>query len=224
MNPCLIVLEAFQSFLKNLEMEQISAVLTVCPVLATSAELNNFIEILTPMAIGLVNQLGIDSSSIKSIVTCLSKYVSSPYDSQRIAAVGLYSQLIPLKPSGEIASVVMLHLSAALGNFFFFCFKLSETQFSPVCTGDPNPLVRGFAIRGLAYIGDLSEHDINKYLESSLSALLKGIDDYNANCFINIPLESMRGLSRVLTTISGHKMENFQVRSKIEMHVRYTIE
>lgn len=78
-------------------------------------------------------------------------------------------------------------------------------------SGDPNPLVRGFAIRGLAYIGDLSEHDIDKHLETSLSALLKGIDDYNANCFINIPLESMRGLSRVLTTISGHKMDNFQV-------------
>lgn len=115
MNPCLIVLEAFQFFLQNLEMEQISAVLTVCPVLATSTELNNFIEILTPMAIGLVNQLGINSSLIKQVVTCFSKYISSPYDAQRIAAVGIYSQLIPLKPSGEIASVIMLHLSAALG-------------------------------------------------------------------------------------------------------------
>ncbi|XP_037026601.1 maestro heat-like repeat-containing protein family member 1 [Bradysia coprophila] len=197
MNPCLIVLETFQSFLQNLEMEQICAVLTVCPVLATSTELNNFIEILTPMAIGLVNQLGINSSSIKQVVTCLSKYISSPYDAQRIAAVGIYSQLIPLKPSGEIASVIMLHLSAALG--------------------DPNPLVRGFAIRGLAYVGDLSEHDVNKYLETSLSALLKGIDDFNANCFINIPLESMRGLSRVLTTVSGHKMENFQVSLAIRI-------
>ncbi|KAJ6639089.1 Maestro heat-like repeat-containing protein family member 1 [Pseudolycoriella hygida] len=197
MNPCLIVLETFQSFLKNLDMEQIHAVLTVCPVLATSTELNNFIEILTPLAIGLVNQLGINSTSIKQIVTCLSKYVSSPYDSQRIAAVGVYSQLIPLKPSGEIASVIMLHLSAALG--------------------DPNPLVRGFAIRGLAYIGDLSEHDINKYLETSLSALLKGIDDFNANCFINIPLESMRGLSRVLTSVSGEKIDNFQVSLAIRI-------
>lgn len=125
MNPCLIVLEAFQSFLKNLEMEQISAVLTVCPVLATSTELNNFIEILTPMAIGLVNQLGINSTSIKNVVTCLSKYVSSPYDSQRIAAVGVYSQLIPLKPSGEIASVIMLHLSAALGKWFII-FKTKK--------------------------------------------------------------------------------------------------
>lgn len=76
-------------------------------------------------------------------------------------------------------------------------------------------MVRGFAIRGLAYIGDLSEHDIDKHLETSLSALLKGIDDYNANCFINIPLESMRGLSRVLTTISGQKMDNFQVWTQL---------
>lgn len=120
MNPCLIVLEAFQSFLQNLEMEQISAVLSVCPVLATSTELNNFIEILTPMAIGLVNQLGINSASIKQVVTCLSKYISSPYDAQRIAAVGIYSQLIPLKPTGEIASVIMLHLSAALGKAILF--------------------------------------------------------------------------------------------------------
>lgn len=131
MNPCLIVLETFQSFLKNLEMDQISAVLTVCPVLATSTELNNFIEILTPMAIGLVNQLGINSTSIKHVVTCLSKYVSSPYDAQRIAAVGIFSQLIPLKPNGEIASVIMLHLSAALGKMMI-CLKglLQRNQIS----------------------------------------------------------------------------------------------
>lgn len=191
MNPCLVVLQTFQSLLANLEMEQICAVLSVCPHLASSAELNNFMELMTPMAVGLVNQLGITSAHLSQTVTVLSRYVSSPYDPQRIAAVGLYSQLIPLKPSGEIASVIMLHLNSALS--------------------DPNPLVRGFCVRGLAYVGELSPHDIEKYSEISLSALLKGVDDFNADCLINVPLESMLGLSRIMTSLPRDKLENFQV-------------
>lgn len=191
MNPCLVVLETFQSFLGNLEMEQISAVLTVCPHLASSSELNNYMELLTPMAVGVVNQLGITSSAMAHLITTLSKHISSPYDHQRIASVGLFSQIVPLKPSGEISDVIMLHLNSALS--------------------DPNPLVRGFCIRGMAYVGNLTEHDVTKYSEMSLAALLKGIDDFNPNCFINIPLESMRGLSRIVTALPGDKLETFQV-------------
>lgn len=66
---------------------------------------------------------------------------------------------MPLKPCGEISSVIMLHLSSALS--------------------DPNPVVRGLCIRGLAFVGNLSEHDIDKYSETAITALLKGIDDYN---------------------------------------------
>lgn len=204
MNPCLIVLETFQSFLENLEMNQIAAVLSVCPHLANSSELNNFMEILTPMAVGLVNQLGISSSNLKQIISMLSKYVASPYDAQRIAAVGLYSQMVPLKPTGEIASVIMLHLNSALN--------------------DPNPLIRGFCIRGFAYVGNLSQHDIDKYSETSLSALLKGIDDNNnsiTNSFINIPLESVCGLSRLLTTLPNDKLETFQISLAIRIRPFY---
>lgn len=201
MNPCLIVLESFQKLLNTLDMEQLLTVLSVCPHLASSAELNNFIDLLTPMAVGLVNQLGITSIQLKQTVTALTKYVSSPYDSQRIAAIGLFSQLVPLlKPSlnpspgkqtDEITSVIMLHLNSALN--------------------DPNPLVRGLCIRGLAYVGTLSEYEIDKYSEISLSALLKGVDDYTPSCLINVPLESMLGLSRILQTLPGEKLENFQV-------------
>lgn len=201
MNPCLIVLETFQSFLDTLEMDQIAAVLSVCPHLASSSELNNFMEILTPMAVGLVNQLGISSSYLKQVIATLSKYVASPYDAQRIAAVGLYSQMVPLKPTGEIASVIMLHLSSALS--------------------DPNPLIRGFCVRGFAYVGHLCQHDIDKYSEASVSALLKGVDDNNPNSFINIPLESLRGLSRVLTTLPADKMETFQISLSIRIRPFY---
>lgn len=191
MSPCGIVVETFQALLGNLEMEQILAVLSVCPHLASSAQLNNFMDILTPMAVGLVNEMGITSSHFSQTVTVLSRYVSSPYDGQRIAAVGLYAQLIPLKPTGEIVSVIMLHLNSALS--------------------DPNPLVRGLCVRGLAHIGTLAEHDIDKYSEISLSALLKGVDDFNADCLINVPLESMLGLSRILNSLPRDKLENFQV-------------
>lgn len=197
MNPCLIVLETFQKFLDNLEMEQISAVLTVCPNLANSAELNNFMDLLTPMAVGVVNQLGITSSALGHLVTTMTKYISSPYDPQRVASVGLFSQIVPLKPTGDISSVIMLHLNSALS--------------------DPNPLVRGFCVRGMAYVGNLAEHDVEKYSEMSLSALLKGIDDFNSNCYINIPLESMKGLSRIVTALPGDKLETFQVSLAIRI-------
>ena len=151
-------------------------------------------EILTPMAVALSNELGKNSSSFSHTVNALSKYVSSPYDPQRIAAIGLFSQLVPLKPNGELTSVIMLHLNSALN--------------------DPNPLVRGFCIRGLAYVGELNPHDVDKYSEICLSALLKGVDDFNADCLINIPLESMLGLSKILKTLPREKLENFQVKNK----------
>ena len=204
MNPCTIVLETFQFFLVNLEFEQLSAVLSVCPNLASSAELNNFMELLTPMANGLVSQLGITSTALSQVITALSKYISSPYDPHRISSVGLFSQIVPLKPSGEISSVIMLHLNSALS--------------------DPNPLVRGFCIRGMAFVCSLTDRDIDKHSEMSLSALLKGIDDFNANCFINIPLESMRGLSRIVTALPTDKLESFQVNKlKRLMNVRHRL-
>lgn len=94
LNPCLIVLEAFRAFLNNLEMEQVVTALAQCPQLANSSDLSNFIEMLTPVAISLSDQFSINSSAMKQIVTSLTKYVSSPYDGQRIAAVGFFSQVV----------------------------------------------------------------------------------------------------------------------------------
>uniref|UniRef100_W8B438 HEAT repeat-containing protein 7A n=1 Tax=Ceratitis capitata TaxID=7213 RepID=W8B438_CERCA len=197
LNPCQIVLDTFQAFLGNLEMEQIATVLTVHTQLASSTDLKHFIELLTPIAIGLVNQLQVGSSTMKHVVTALSKYVASPYDGQRIAAVGLFSRLVPLKPCGEISSVIMLHLSSALS--------------------DPNAVVRGISIQGLGYVGSLTEHDIEKYTETAVTALLKGIDDTVSDCLINIPLESMRGLARVLQTLPSDRLESFHVSLAIRI-------
>lgn len=69
----------------------------------------------------------------------------------------------------------------------------------------------------MAYLCNLTEHDIDKYSEICLTALLKGIDDYNANCFINIPLESMRGLSQILQSLPQDKFEMFQVSLAIRI-------
>lgn len=197
MNPCQKAIDTLRVFLDNLEMEQVSAVLTIFPQLANSKDLGSFIELLTPMAIGLVNHFSVNSSAMKQLVVALSKYISSPYDGQRIAAIGLYSQLVPLKPCGEISSVIILHLNSSLN--------------------DPNSLVRGLCIKGLGFICNLTEHDFVKYSESSLSALLKGVDDFNTNSLINIPLESMRGLSRILKTIPGDGLEMFQVTLAIRI-------
>ncbi|XP_055615310.1 maestro heat-like repeat-containing protein family member 1 isoform X2 [Toxorhynchites rutilus septentrionalis] len=197
LNPCQIALDTFKTFLDTLDMQQISNVLNVCPTLGSSTNLNSFIEILTPLSVATASEVGINSTMMKQIVTKLSKHVSSPYDTQRIASTGFYSHLVPLKPCGEIASVIMLHLNSSLN--------------------DPNPLVRGLSIRGMAYLCNLTEHDIDKYSEICLTALLKGIDDYNANCFINIPLESMRGLSQILQSLPQHKFEMFQVSLAIRI-------
>lgn len=157
LNPCQIILETFQQFLDSLEMEQISTVLTVHTHLASSTDLKNFIELLTPMAIGLSNQIDINSNEMKNVVTTLSKYVSSPYDGQRVAAVGLFSRLVPLKPCGEVSTLIMNHLTSALS--------------------DPNAVVRGVSIQGMGYVGNLSEEDIEKYDETAITALIKGIED-----------------------------------------------
>lgn len=191
--PCQVVLESFQALLLNLGMEQIAMVLTICPNLSSNADLSKFIELLTPMAVGLVGQLGIGSTQLSQTVQALTRSVASPYDPQRIAAIGLYSQLVPLRPSGDIASVIMLHLNSALT--------------------DPNALVRGLCVRGLAFVAVLGEHEVDKYSEICLSALLKGVNDFNGDqCAINVPLESMLGLSRILNALPREKLENFQVR------------
>lgn len=197
MNPCQIVIDGFQIFLDNLEMEQLVQVLDIHPHLASSVDLNKFMELLTPMASALVRQLEMTSPAMTKVIHALSKYISSPYDHQRIAAVGLYSQIIPLQPSSDLTAIIMQHLNSALG--------------------DPNALVRGFCIRGMAYVGNLNEHDVDKYSEMSLSALLKGIDDHNANCHINIPLESLHGLSRIVMALHKDKLETFQVSLAIRI-------
>ncbi|XP_058812220.1 maestro heat-like repeat-containing protein family member 1 [Topomyia yanbarensis] len=197
LNPCQIALDTFKAFLETLEMQQIFNVLDVCSNLGSSTDLHSFIEILTPLSIATAGEVGINSTTMKQIVTTLSKYVSSPYDTQRVASTGFYSHLVPLKPCGEISSVIMLHLNSSLN--------------------DPNPLVRGLSIRGMAYLCSLTEHDIDKYSEMCLTALLKGIDDYNQNCFINIPLDSMLGLSKILQTLPHNKFEMFQVSLAIRI-------
>ena len=68
MNPCQVVLDAFKFYLENIEMEQLAQVLTVYPHLAASVELNNFMELLTPMAGALVGQLGITSTGMTQVV------------------------------------------------------------------------------------------------------------------------------------------------------------
>lgn len=196
-NPCHIVQETFIKLLNDLEMEQIKNVLTMSPQLAASVDLNNFIDFLSPLAIAAGNYFAINSNTMKHLITELTNYSNSQVDAQRIAAIGFFSFVVPLKPCGEISSVIMLHLISALS--------------------DPNPLVRGLSIKGLSFVGALSDHDIEKYSEVSLAAFLKGIDDYNGACYINIPLESLRGISRILEAISRQKMEFFAVSLAIRI-------
>lgn len=205
----------------RLFMEKYCTVLTVHTHLASSTDLKNFIELLTPMAIGLSNQININSNKMKNVVTTLSKYVSSPYDGQRVAIVGLFSRLVSLKPCGEVSLIVMNHLTSALSN--------------------PNAVVRGLSIQDMGYVGLLAEEDIKKYDETAITALLKGIDDtercvfvYNkhyyiifqrhflnvlffSDCLINISLESMRGLARILQNLPSDRVESFHVSLAIRI-------
>ncbi|KAL7745291.1 hypothetical protein ACLKA6_015316 [Drosophila palustris] len=197
LNPCQIALETFQAFLNNLEMEQIATVLTVNTQLASSTDWHSYIELLTPMAIGLSNQLQLNSPAMRQLVNALSKYVASPHDGQRVAAVGLYSRLVPLKPCGDLAATIMLHLGAALS--------------------DPNAVVRGLSLQGMGYVGQLGEHEAPRYSELAIQALLKGVDDTVGDCLINIPLESMRGLSRILQALPSDRVEPFHVSLAIRI-------
>lgn len=196
-NPVNVLIDAFVKLTEILGMEQIKNALQMSPQLASSSDLNNFSEFLPTLAVATGNYLTMNSSAMKEVIQALSKYMSSPCDPHRIASIGFYSQVVPLRPCGEISSVIMLHLTAALS--------------------DPNPLVRGFCIRGLAFVGALNQHDIEKYSELALAALLKGIDDYNNDCFINIPLESLRGLSQAIGSIKKEKLDLFEVSLTIRI-------
>lgn len=197
LNPCQILIETFQAFLNNLEMEQISTVLSVNSKLSSSSNLENFIELLTPIAIGLTNELKISSNLMRQLVVALSRSVASPYDAERIAAVGLFSRLVPLKPTDDISCNVMVHLTSALS--------------------DPNAIVRGLSVQGMGYVGALNEEDIEKHSQTAITSLLKGIDDTVSDCLINIPLESMRGLSRILQTLPSVKVESFHISLAIRI-------
>lgn len=196
-NPALVVMDTFTKLMEILGLEQMKNTLQMFPQLVSSADLNSFSEFLPPLAVSTGNSFSMNSSEMKEIIQALSKYMSSPCDPHRIAAIGFYSQVVPLKPCGDISSVIMLHLTAALS--------------------DPNPLVRGFCIRGLAFVGALNQHDVEKYSELALAALIKGIDDFNNNCLINIPLESLRGLSQVIEPIKKEKLDLFEVSLTIRI-------
>lgn len=196
-NPSAVVMDTFVRLMDNLGFEQIKNTLQMFPQLVTSADLNNFAEFLPTLAIACGNTFSVNSSQMNGIITSLSRYMTSPVEARRVALIGFYSQIVPLKPCGDISSVIMLHLTGGLA--------------------DPVPIVRGFCIRGLAYVGALSQHDIEKYSELALSALIKSIDDYNEKCLINIPLESLRGLSRVIEKIKKEKLELFEVSLTIRI-------
>ncbi|XP_070495465.1 maestro heat-like repeat-containing protein family member 1 isoform X2 [Chironomus tepperi] len=195
--PSQIVIDTFIKLMDILENENVKTVLQSFPQMSSSTNLNNFMEFLTPLAVGIASSHNINSSEMKDIIHDLSKYSSSTVDAHRIAFIGFFSQLVPLRPCGDISSTIMLHLTAALS--------------------DPVASVRAFCIRGLAYVSELNKHDIEKYSELSLAALLKGMDDFNASRFINIPLESLRGLSRVIKSIPKEKLDLFEVSLTIRI-------
>lgn len=196
-NPAQIVIDTFIKLMDVLENENVKTVIQSFPQMATSTNLNNFMEFLTPLAVSVGHTYNINSSEMKEIIHDLSKYSSSTIDAYRIAMIGFYSQLVPLRPCGDISGTIMLHLIAALS--------------------DPNASVRAFCIRGLAFVSELNQHDIEKYSELALAALLKGMDDFNANSFINIPLESLRGLSRIVESIPKDKLDLFEVSLTIRI-------
>uniref|UniRef100_A0A1B0CX25 Maestro heat-like repeat-containing protein family member 1 n=2 Tax=Lutzomyia longipalpis TaxID=7200 RepID=A0A1B0CX25_LUTLO len=196
-SPCEVALQTFKDFLRNLGMEQVAIVFDVCPQLATTENLGHFVDIVQPIANALVSELGITSTAMRQVVTVMSKYIPSPYDPQRVAAISLYSQLVPHKPSGEIVSVIILHLNSSLN--------------------DPHPLVRGCCLRGLGFVASLATFDADKYSEMTLTALMKGLDDTGSTDLMNIPLESIQGLSRIMVTMSCKKIEMFQISLAIRI-------
>lgn len=196
-NPSQLVMDTFIRLMDVIENDQAKTVLQSFPQMSTSTNLNNFMEFLTPLAVAIGNSCSINSAEMREVVNEMIKYSTSTCDAHRIAIIGFYSQLIPLQPCGEIIKIIMLHLTAALS--------------------DCNANVRAFCIRGLAYISALNKPDVEKYSELALAALLKGIDDFNQNCFINIPLESLRGLSRVIESIPKDKLDLFEVSLTIRI-------
>jgi hypothetical protein len=196
--PSQLVMDTFIKLMDVLENENVKTVLeSFAPQMSSSTSLNQLMEFVPSLAISIANSFNVNSSEMKEIINDMSKYNSSTCDAHRIALIGFYSQLIPLKPCGDVSKTIMLHLTSSLS--------------------DPSSNVRGFAIRGLAFVSELNRNDLEKYSELALTALFKGIDDFNATSFIDIPLESLRGLSRLIETIPKEKLELFELSLTIRI-------
>lgn len=172
-------------------------VFNISPDLGQSNDLYKLVELIAPLAVAVGNTLGgVNSAGMRKFVHLLSRCVSSTYEPQRIIAVALFAQLLTLTPAGDLVGTVMLHLHSALN--------------------DPNLLARGCAIRGLGNLKYLNEYEAKSYMETSLMALMNGLDviagDRDEPMIVNIPLESLRGLCQIINLSLVENAKVFHVR------------
>ncbi|XP_069674813.1 maestro heat-like repeat-containing protein family member 1 isoform X2 [Periplaneta americana] len=185
--PARIAVEAFKSFLLCAKCEQVAEALLQCIHMEAGDSLTSFIEMVPALTKALCARM---PQCMPRLVTCLNQYATSTLEPQRIVVAAFYAELVSLNANGQV--VLLESIVSNLLN----------------CLNDPSPLVRQLCLKGLASVSHLAQEQ-NRHCQPVLSALIQGLDDHdNSN---NIPLEAMKGFSRMLQVVDVEHVQGIQV-------------
>ncbi|XP_071959367.1 maestro heat-like repeat-containing protein family member 1 [Antedon mediterranea] len=179
LNPSSVAIEAVRVLLERANCQKVLEAIEEEDMINNLKELDKLPDGITAIAKELVEY---NPEYVGKIMACLNPSLASLYESQRIVVVAFFAELINQKCGGDMSMVEMI-VNNLLGRLV-----------------DANHIVRMLCIRGLGNIASAGEDQVQKYCTTVLSAMMAGMDD-KEDPEDNITLESMSGLSRILTQI-----------------------
>lgn len=179
--PSSVAVDAFKKFLTITKSEDIQQELDkeeCWEMFEDKDEYPKAVNILTRV---LVNST-VGGEHVSRIVACLTSVLSSLYDPQRIVVAAFFAELVNQKCM-EDDSLIELVMNSLLGRLV-----------------DSSHVVRQMCIRGLGNVASIGKAQVQHYSTTVLSAMMAGMDD-KEDPEDDITVESMSGLSRILTEI-----------------------
>ncbi|XP_033117617.1 maestro heat-like repeat-containing protein family member 1 isoform X2 [Anneissia japonica] len=179
LNPSSVAIESVRKLLERANCRKVLEAIGEEEMVNSLRSVDTLPEGITEIARQLVEH---NPEFVGKIMSCLNPSLASLYENQRIVVVAYFAELINQKCAGDMSMVEMI-VNNLLGRLV-----------------DANHIVRMLCIRGLGNIASTGEDQVQKYCTTVLSAMMAGMDD-KEDPEDNITLESMSGLSRILTQI-----------------------
>ncbi|XP_060593728.1 maestro heat-like repeat-containing protein family member 1 [Ruditapes philippinarum] len=179
--PSSVAVEAFRKFLDLTKSEDIQEVLDKEECWEKFEDKDEYHEAFNILTKALVNST-VGGEHVSKIVASLTSTLSSLYDPQRIVVASFFAELVNQKCMGD-DNLIELIMNSLLGRLV-----------------DSSHVVRQMCIRGLGNVASIGKTQVQHYSTTVLSAMMAGMDD-KEDPEDDITVESMSGLSRVLTEI-----------------------